>query len=58
MVNLKLVAVEALTVLYATKFSRNLSLLKILLEGDALQVMNAVTSRGRNWSKYTKLLTT
>jgi hypothetical protein len=50
--NLELVAVEALTAFYATEFSRDLNLRNIFLKGDALQVVNAVKSQGRNWSMY------
>jgi hypothetical protein len=38
------------------EFSRDLGFRKIFLEGDMLQVVNAVTSRGPNWSRYEQII--
>jgi hypothetical protein len=50
------VATEALAALHATKFSQDLGLQIIILESNTLQVVNAVKSTGRNWSKYGQLV--
>lgn len=44
--------VEEITALYVAKFRHNLGLSIIILEGESLQVVNAVQYMGHNWSRY------
>jgi hypothetical protein len=46
---------EDLVALHATKFSRDLGPRRIILEGDAIQVVN-VKAKERNWSRYGQLV--
>lgn len=46
--NLEPVVAEALATFQATAYSKDLAFQHIILKGDALQVVNAVTSTGRN----------
>jgi hypothetical protein len=42
--------------LKAVEFSRNRGLYKIILEGDSLQVVNAVNAAGPNCSTYGQIM--
>jgi len=53
---LETIVAEALAALHAVEFSWDLGLRRIILEGDVLQIVNAVKSTGRNWSKYGQLV--
>jgi ribonuclease HI len=46
------VVAEAIAALHAAEFSRDLGLQMIILEGDSLQVVNAIQDTGPNWSRY------
>lgn len=46
------VVAEALATLHAVEFNQDLRLRRIILEGDELQVVNAVKSTGHKWNKY------
>ncbi len=45
-------ATEALEAFHATEFSRNIGLQQIVMEGDALKIVNVVRSTGRNLSRF------
>lgn len=53
---MELVVVEALAVLHATKFSHGLELHKIIMKGDAVQIVNVVNATHRKWSIFGQLL--
>ncbi len=50
------IVAEALAALHAVEFNRDLRLRRIILEGDTLQVVNAMKSTSHNWSKYGQLV--
>lgn len=50
------IAAEALIALYATEFNRDLGLQRIILEGNAMQVVNAVKAEDRKWSSFGQLM--
>jgi ribonuclease HI len=47
---------EAVAALKAVTFCRELGFSKVILEGDALQVVNALKASTRNWSPYGHLI--
>lgn len=48
--------VEALVTQYASAFSRDLGLQKIMLEEDVMEIVNAVKAKEKNWSNFGKLV--
>jgi hypothetical protein len=50
------VVTKAIAALKAVEFSRNRGLYKIILEGDSLQVVNAVNAAGPNCSTYGQIM--
>lgn len=54
--SLEPVVAKALVALYVVGFSRDLGLQNVIMEGDALQVVNAAKFRGRNWSRYRQII--
>lgn len=48
--------VEAVAALKEVTFCRELGLSKVILEGDALQVVNALKASTSNWSPYGHLI--
>jgi ribonuclease HI len=42
---------KALAAVYTVEFCKAIGFSDIILESDAFQVINAVNSRGHNWSK-------
>lgn len=47
---------EASAALRASNFCRKLGLHRVILEGDALQVVQTLRKEGRNWSRYDHLI--
>lgn len=47
---------EAQGALCAAEFSRDLGLQSIILEGDSIQVVNALQGTGPNWSRYGQMV--
>jgi hypothetical protein len=43
-------------IIFFEKFSRDLRLQNIILDGDAMQIMNVVKARDRNWSNLEQLV--
>jgi hypothetical protein len=54
--NFEPITAEALGTLHATEFCRDLGLQQIVLEGDALQRVDAIKSSGRCCSRYGHLV--
>jgi len=47
---------EALAAVHTVEFCREIGFFDIMLEGDALQIVNAVKAMGYNWSKMGNLI--
>lgn len=47
---------EAIASLHAAEFSRDLGISHIILEGDSLQVVNAVQAMRQNWSRSSHIV--
>lgn len=43
---------ESMAALKAVEFCKNMGLDRIMVEGDSLQVVNAINKPGLNWGKY------
>lgn len=43
---------EALAALYVVEFCRELRFYNVIVEGDALQIVNAIKAGNKNWSKF------
>jgi hypothetical protein len=54
--NLKPVADEALWAHHATQLCRDLGLRPLIMEGDVLQVINAIKYNSYNWRRYGQLI--
>jgi hypothetical protein len=43
---------EALAALYAVKLEQEINFIDLILEGSALQIVNAVNAESKNWTKF------
>jgi hypothetical protein len=50
------VVAEALAAVHAVEFCREIGFFDIMLEGNVLQIVNAVKAMGYNWSKMGNLI--